>query len=461
MYSSHIKILLCGWLVFMASVSSYGYAQSTGTTTSWSQTTVSTWTLATWLTSLSRDRYTTLSQKRSQLEQSLQRWTWAGVDYRDMVSVLQCLQIPFADGDQASMTLFTKMSGDMDTDRQAIDHDIPALLSLSTTDVRVSLMRQLIESTAQKYTTMMNTISASIDTNRVQSLQSIDRLIGNNRPLLNQLLSDKKIIDTMITTSTQRQQKMWLRKTSLGFTQTQMDTIIAGYRQQMSTVVASWLEKRATSLSRKYKDIIPFADYIQQEEANFLTSYQGQINDRFAQRLGDPSTGSSYIQRLHETVALMQQQFYQWTWLQCGLLTTMTPTQRSNYRTIIADLKESIATLPSSTTVTTGSISLSTWFVTSLNTWYASSYNNLLSWFALSVTDKASLRKKAIRAEKDQINAIQSTLIIYRQATSLAEKKTLKEWILSRIVQMQKQWILSHSTQKSLDRITKELRIKK
>ena len=125
-----------------------------------------------------------------------------------MVSVLQCLQIPFADGDQASMTLFTKMSGDMDTDRQAIDHDIPALLSLSTTDVRVSLMRQLIESTAQKYTTMMNTISASIDTNRVQSLQSIDRLIGNNRLLLNQLLSDKKIIDTMITTSTQRQQKM-------------------------------------------------------------------------------------------------------------------------------------------------------------------------------------------------------------------------------------------------------------
>lgn len=97
--------------------------------------------------------------------------------------------------------------------------------------------------------------------------------------------------------------------------------------------------------SKQYKDIIPFASFVRDERDEFLTAYNQQINDRFAQRLGDVSTGDSYIQRLNETVSLMKTQFYEGDKLQCGLLTSMTHAQRSNYRSIIADLNESAASL--------------------------------------------------------------------------------------------------------------------
>lgn len=125
-----------------------------------------------------------------------------------MVSVLQCLQIPFADGDQMSLALIEQVSDDIQADRQAIDRDIPSLLSLPTNDMRVSLMKQRIESTAQKYSSMIDALTLSIANNRSISLQSLDRIIGKNKPLLTQLLADKRIVDTMISTSVDRQQKM-------------------------------------------------------------------------------------------------------------------------------------------------------------------------------------------------------------------------------------------------------------
>lgn len=125
-----------------------------------------------------------------------------------MVTVLQCLQIPFADGDQLSLALIEQLSGDIQADRQAIDRDIPSLLSLSANDMRVSLMKQRIESTTQKYNTMIDALTLSIANNRSISLQSLDRIIGKNRTLLTQLLADKRIVDTMISTSADRQQKI-------------------------------------------------------------------------------------------------------------------------------------------------------------------------------------------------------------------------------------------------------------
>ena len=465
MYISSAKTIICLGLMIAVSVISYSHAQTTGMGLTWSQALSPLTGVAMSLTEFSQSRHDTISQKITTLAHTLRIGTWTGSDYRDMVTVLQCLQIPFADGDQLSLALIEQLSGDIQADRQAIDRDIPSLLSLSANDMRVLLMKQRIESTTQKYNTMIEALTLSIANNRSISLQSLDRIIGKNRPLLTQLLADKRIVDTMISTSADRQQKIWMSKTSLGFTQSQMNGIIASYRQQMLTAMGSWLDKRISALSRSYKDIIPFTDYIDQEKQEFLTSYHTQINDRFAQRLGDVSTWSSYMQRLHETVWLMQQQFYQSWSLQCGLLTSMTHLQRANYRSIINDLNQSIATIPSSTIVSTSatsgstitSTSLSPIFITSLNDFYANSYRHWLSWFALTVREQASLRKKAIRAERGQVNSLQSRLIEYRQASSLATKRSIRDSLLTSIDQIQKQWILSYKTQKSLDRILTEL----
>lgn len=89
-----------------------------------------------------------------------------------MVSVLQCLQIPFTDSNQVSLTLLQDLSIDIDRDRQAIDRDITLLpTNVSSTDVRVSLIRQLTESTAQKYTNTLDALALSLQNEQMQAMQ--------------------------------------------------------------------------------------------------------------------------------------------------------------------------------------------------------------------------------------------------------------------------------------------------
>lgn len=461
MSSLPTKALISLWCLIVSYGGVFALAQSSSTTTTSSTLLISSWA-TTSLKTLSQDRQRVLNQRISNLQDSLLRGSGSGAEYRDMVSILQCLQIPFMDSNQISLTLLQKIADDMARDRQSIDSDIAVLLSVSSTDVRVSVMRQLIESTAQKYTNTLDALARSIESEQTHTIQWIDRLITSNKTLFRQLLADKKLIDSMILSSTQRQQKIASQKTSLGFTKAQMDAIIADYRTTMTSYVASWLQIRADRLVKQYKDIIPLPAFVQSEKNDFITAYGHQINDRFAQRLGDASTGSSYIQRLNETVSLMQKQFYQWSGLQCGLLTTMTQAQRNNYTSIVADLNESMASLATSTTQSSWAITLSTWFVNSLNDRYLSSSKAIFAWFTASVQDQAALWKKAIRSERVQVNALQNRLIEYRQFSSLPSssaivKKTRREEILHIVAQIQKEWVLSVLSQKTLDRISKEL----
>lgn len=466
MYSLQTKVLIALWVVVMGSGAWFTLAQSTNTTT-WSSLIVSSTGSVTSLKTFSQDRQHFLKQRVTNLQESFLWWSGVGADYRDMVSVLQCLQIPFVDTNQLSRTVLQELSDDMIRDWQAIDHDIDLLpTATSSGDIRVSVLRQLIDSTSQKYMTTLDTLTLSLQNEQLQSIKWIDRLISSNKSLFQQLLSDKRLVDAMIQSSTQREQKMSSQRTSLGFTQKQMDAIIANYRDKMTSYVNSWLQSRADRLLKQYKDIIPFAAFVQTEKEELLIAYRQQINDRFAQRLGDTSTSSSYASRLHETVKIMQQQFYQWSGLQCGLLTSMTQTQRSNYRSIVADLNSSIAILGSATTVNTGTISLSSWFIADLNTRYHSSSKALLDWFVLSVRDQVSLWKKAILVEKMPISELQIRFLDYRKLSSsdsatLSTKKAIKAEILATIDKVQKQWILSLRSQKSLDRMSKELRAQK
>ena len=429
-----ISILSC-CCFFSISADVTWSVSSTGTTVSSSQASVVSWLAY----------YNTVKSQFIALQQDIGTVSSTG-NYGEMISLLQCMSIAVPTNDMTYLDLLQQLKTDFDRD------------FLTFTGVLTDA--QLIR--LNFYTQSLRSIKDSLDKDRLVRQSTMQTLVSKNQSLFNQLLSDKKLLDDLITNYNKRSQQIVYNKAIYWYTLNQYDTIVKQYTLSLTDAFHKNLTLLEAWYIKKNKDIVPFSWFSSQQVSYIKTMFNQDLENYFNQYLwglGNTDT----VQTLQSAAISIQSSYYSGGVLQCGLLTSINNNQRTYYNSLIALLKDNITKIQStnmSWSTTSWSISVNLFASGSqglqqLINWNQLTTQSYFTFYKKNISDQVALWKKVIGLERESLDTLNGWLIHYKEITG-TEKSSLKDELVARVRLLEKNMISVRNTA-SLQRIKKSL----
>lgn len=389
--------------------------------------------------------YNTVKSQFTALQQDIATLSSTG-NYGEMISLLQCMSIAVPTNDTTYLDLLQQLKTDFDRD------------FLTFTGVLTDA--QLIR--LNFYAQSLRSIKESLDKDRLSRQSTMQTLVSKNQALFNQLLSDKKLLDDLITNYNKRSQQMVYNKAIYWYTLNQYDTIVKQYTLSLTdafhknlTLVEAWYIK-------KNKDIMPLSSFSSQQLSYIKTMFNQDLKNYFNQYLwGLGSTDT--VQTLQSAASSIQSSYYSGGVLQCGLLTSINNNQRTYYNSLVTLLKDNIAKIQSTNVSwSTASWSISTNLFASgsqglqqLINWNQLTTQSYFTLYKKNISDQIALWKKVIGLERESLDTLNGWLLHYKEISG-TEKLSLKDELVARVRLLEKNMISVRNTA-TLQRIKKSL----
>jgi hypothetical protein len=389
--------------------------------------------------------YNTVKSQFTTLQQDISTLSSTG-NYWEMISLLQCMSIAVPTNDTTYLDLLQQLKTDFDRD----------FLTFTGVVTDAQLIR------LNFYAQSLRSIKESLDKDRLSRQSTMQTLVSKNQALFNQLLSDKKLLDDLITNYNKWSQQMVYNKAIYWYTLNQYDTIVKQYTLSLTDAFHKNLTLLEAWYIKKNKDIMPLSSFSSQQVSYIKTMFNQDLKNYFNQYLwGLGSTDT--VQTLQSAASSIQSSYYSGGVLQCGLLTSINNNQRTYYNSLVTLLKDNITKIQStnvSWSTTSWSISTNLFASGSQGLQQLINWNQLTtqSYFTLykkNISDQIALWKKVIGLERESLDTLNGWLIHYKEITG-TEKSSLKDELVARVRLLEKNMISVRNTA-TLQRIKKSL----